>query len=247
MRHSLCSIILALTLGTILGNCALSPSQSSTTDAELRHDTITITSHPKGGSIVSGYNADFPPEYFTVPLAEVLDTQYLSMLKSIVDTSFRTVNDVMKVSLHTCDWNMVRRFEAIRDNPDATMKEKYALSHDILRPLTSMKYADDCVIEFCSTSMRDIQDRINYALVIVDSLPMLLPRQFEGELFKIVGKVTYKYPSGYIKYVYDSGLALFEYPRPNTFYEVKGNKIKRINKDSMFITILYADDFWYLR
>lgn len=232
--------IFTLILSTL---CCVSVSNSACHNSKDIEpcDTIVKTHHIRGGEFTPEDVEDTPPRYVTIDVGEIVDTAWFSMLKGILDTTRNTtyynrVNDVLLVDVFICDWEMVKRWEEFRKQEDP-WKNMWTLSRDILTPVTAInERKDDYLILTKSWDLWNIEGIDDYALIMVDSIPTVLPKRFEGELYKTHSKVTYKYTSNYMKYAGDPITILSK--GHGIYYNVKNGKIEKMSWGSVFMGIL---------
>ena len=239
MRHLLSTLISFIVYCIALGCCGCASSVANI--GKVHCDTVVISCIPDHGSFTTEDREDFPPEFTTVEYGEIIDSAFFFMLKNLA--KFKCIDDVVEVNFYTCDWDQLNRIERFRNNPTSnqTWIEELSLTLPIFNPLTSLKKRDEeYFINITNNELRDVL-RYNHTprvLVMVDSIPMVLPKYFEGELFKPNGTITYKYTSNYMKYLWDHRWELLEIGDVGTYFQVKDGKITRIPYNSTIMHIL---------
>ena len=115
MRYFIFTLILSAVCCALVGNSA---SVDSKRFGRGEHcDTIVKTNHLVGGAFTPEDLADTPPIYVTIETGEIVDTAWFSMLKGLIDTtykSYKRINNVLAVDVYVCDWKMVKRWEEFR-------------------------------------------------------------------------------------------------------------------------------------
>lgn len=237
MRYYIFTSILSAVCCALFSNCVYADSNRFALGEHC--DTIVKTNHLVGGAFTPEDVADTPPRYVTIETGEIVDTAWFSMLKGIIDTTYKSINDVIRVDVYVCDWKMVKRFEEYRKKENPTLDDMWSLSRKILYPVVSIKkMRDDYIINTKKTDMWDVEGIDGYTMVMLDTIPLLIPKRFKGELYNPIGKITYKYTSNYLKYAADPILMLQEYFFVGTYFEVKKEGIERIGLNSTFMSIL---------
>ncbi len=162
---------------------------------------------------------------------------------AVSESSYKLINDVIIVDFYTCDWKQVNRIEQIRNNPNPnpTWLEELSMAIPIFNPLISLKKRNEEY--FINIKNEELKHVLKYAhspkvLVMADTIPMLLPKCFDGELFKITGKITYKYSSNYLKYCWDHSWELFDYTGVGPYFQFKDGRIIKVPHNSTIMHIL---------
>ena len=237
MRHLLSTFILCIAGCTALSCCGFANSSAAVSNE--RCDTVVISYLPRSGHFTTEDREDFPPEFATVEYGEIIDSAYFYMLKKLVTDKY--IVDVIDVNFYTCDWDMVNRFERLVNNPNPTLKEVESVNRNIFYPLTSVNRRDEeYFINIKNDELSDVLRYTDYprVLVMVDTIPMVLPKCFEGELFKLNGTITYKYTSNYLKYCWDNRWEMLGIGDVGTYFQVKDGKITRIPYNSTIMRIM---------
>ena len=239
MRHLLSTLILCIAGCTALSCCGFADSSAAVSNE--RCDTVVISYIPNHGHFTTEDREDFPPQYATVEYGEIIDFDYFDTLMAVSESSYKLINDVIIVDFYTCDWDMVNRFERLVNNPNPTLKEVESVTRNIFYPLTSLKKRDEEY--FINIQNEELKHVLKYAhspkvLVMADTTPMLLPKCFDGELFKITGKITYKYSSNYLKYCWDHSWELFDYTGVGPYFQFKDGRIIKVPHNSTIMHIL---------
>ena len=237
MRHLLSTLILCIAGCTALSCCGFADSSAAVSNE--RCDTVVISYLPRSGHFTTEDWEDFPPEFATVEYGEIIDSAYFYMLKKLVTDKY--IVDVIDVNFYTCDWDMVNRFERLVNNPNPTLKEVESVNRNIFYPLTSVNRRDEeYFINIKNDELSDVLRYTDYprVLVMVDTIPMVLPKCFEGELFKLNGTITYKYTSNYLKYCWDNRWEMLGIGDVGTYFQVKDGKNTKIPYNSTIMRIM---------
>lgn len=239
MRHLLSTLILCIAGCTALSCCGFADSSAAVSNE--RCDTVVISYIPNHGHFTTEDREDFPPQYATVEYGEIIDFDYFDTLMAVSESAYKIINDVIIVDFYTCDWDMVNRFERLVNNPNPTLKELESVTRNIFYPLTSVNRRDEeYFINIKNDELSDVLRYTDYprVLVMVDTIPMVLPKCFEGELFKLNGTITYKYTSNYLKYCWDNRWEMLGIGDVGTYFQVKDGKITRIPYNSTIMRIM---------